>query len=95
MSEIVEADEHLMEFMKAQVKDRKAVIGSIAPSERKAGTTQTDVFTMLVKANEDEGKFKLDEEELVRWTLFFFFWKPYSACDADWQYLHYAVCWSW
>jgi hypothetical protein len=75
MKDIVEADEHLMEFMKTQVMERKAVIGSIAPSERKAGTTQTDVFTMLVKANEDEGKFKLDDEELVRWTFpqsFFF-----------------------
>ena len=66
MTEIVEADEHLMEFMKTQVKERKAVIGSIPPSERKAGTIQTDAFTMLVAANEDEGgKFKLDDEELV------------------------------
>ena len=70
MKEIVEADEHLIEFMKAQVMERKAVIGSIAPSERKAGTTQTDVFTMLVKANEDEGKLKLNDEELVRWAFF-------------------------
>ena len=45
MAEIVEADEHLMEFMKAQVKERKAVIGSTAPSERNAGTTQADAFT--------------------------------------------------
>ena len=77
MTEIVEADKHLMEFMKAQVRERKAVIGSIAPSEQKASTTQTDAFTMLVEANEDEGgKFKLDDEELVRWTspsIFFFF----------------------
>ena len=67
MSEILEADEYLMEFMKSQVTERKAVIGSTAPSERKAGTIQSDAFTMLVKANEDEGgKFKLDDEELVR-----------------------------
>ena len=73
MSEILEADEHLMEFMKTQVRERKAVIGSTAPSERKAGTIQADAFTMLVRANEDEGeKLKLDDEELVRWTLFFF-----------------------
>jgi hypothetical protein len=76
MTEITEADEHLMEFMKVQVRERKAVIGSTAPSERKAGTTQTDAFTMLVEANEDEaGKLKLDDEELVRWTFLqpFFF----------------------
>ena len=68
MSELLEADEHLMEFMKSQVRERKAVIGSTTtPSERKAGTIQADAFTMLVKANEDEGgKLKLDDEELVR-----------------------------
>ena len=72
MSELVEADEHLMEFMKTQVRERKAVIGSTAPSERKAGAIQADVFTMLVKANEDEGgKLKLDDEELVRTELSF------------------------
>ena len=70
MKEVLEADEQLTEFMKAQVRERKAVLGSTAPSEQNASTTQTDVFTMLVKANEDEGgKFKLDDEELVRWTL--------------------------
>jgi len=66
MTEIAEADEHLMEFMKSQVRDRKVVIGSTAPSERNTGTTQTDAFTMLVEASEDEGgKFKLDDEELI------------------------------
>ena len=96
MSEIAEADEHLMEFMKTQVTERKAVIGSTAPSEHKAGKQlQADVFTMLVKANEDEGaKLKLDDEELVR-TVNLFYQKLYSACNADWQYLYYAVCWSW
>jgi hypothetical protein len=77
---------NLMEFTEAQVKERKAVIGSTAPSERNAGTTQTDAFTMLVKANDDEGgNFKLDVEELVRWTVLqpFFFFGLYSACDAD------------
>ena len=96
MSEIAEADEHLMEFMKTQVRERKAVIGSTAPSEHKAGKQlQADVFTMLVKANEDEGaKLKLDDEELVR-TVNPFYQKLYSACNADRQYLYYAVCWSW
>ena len=99
MSELVEADEHLMEFMKTKVRERKAVIGSTASGERNAGTIKVDAFTMLVKANEDEGgKLKLDDEELVRWTFlqsFFFFGKLYLAFDADWHYLHYAVCWSW
>ena len=64
MSEIIEADEHLIEFMKTQVRERKEVIGSKALGERKAGD---DAFTMLVEANEDEaGKLKLDDEELVR-----------------------------
>ena len=95
MTEIAEADEHLMEFMEAQVRERKVVIGSTAPSEQQAGAIQTDAFTMLVRANEDEGaKFKLDDEELVRWTLSFFFWF-YSTCDGDWKYFHYAVCWPW
>lgn len=68
MTEIAEADELLMEFIKAQVRERKAIIGSRAPSKQEAAdAAQTDVFTMLVKANEDEGgKFKLDDEELVR-----------------------------
>lgn len=99
MSELVEADEHLMEFMKTQVRERKAVIGSTAPSERKAGAIQADVFTMLVKANEDEGgKLKLDDEELVRTELSFnhlFFRNFTEPAIADWQYLYYAVCWSW
>ena len=70
MTEVLEADEYLIEFMKAQVRERKAVIGSKTPSERKADSIQNDVFTMLVRASEDEsGKFKLDDEELVRWTL--------------------------
>ena len=69
MTETVEADEYLMEFLKAQVKERKAEIGSRAEGERKADTNQSDAFTMLVEANEDEGaKFKLDDGELVRWT---------------------------
>lgn len=95
MSELLEADEHLMDFMKIQVRERKAVIGSTAPSERKAGSIQADAFTMLVKANEDEGgKLKLDDEELVSWNPLFN-WKIFSVCDADWQYLRYVVCWSW
>ena len=82
MTEIVEADEHLKEFMKAQVKERKAVISSTAPSEWDAGTTQADAFTMLVKANEDEGgKFKLDDGELVRTFLQPFFFGDFTHLE--------------
>jgi cytochrome P450 len=67
MIHILEANEHLMEFMKARVKERKAEVGSMAPSDRNANTTETDALTTLVEANEDgEGKFQLDEEEVVR-----------------------------
>lgn len=74
MTEVAEGDEYLMEFMKAQVRDRKADVSSKTPGERKAA--QTDIFTMLVEANEEEaGKFKLDDGELVSssWTFYLFF----------------------
>jgi cytochrome P450 len=52
-----------MEFMKTQVRDRKADVGSKTPGERK---TQSDIFSSLVEANEEEaGKFKLDDGELI------------------------------
>jgi len=66
MTEVAEGDEYLMEFMKAQVRDRKVDVSSKTPGERKADTTQTNIFTMLVEANEEEaGKFKLDDGELI------------------------------
>lgn len=81
MREAVEADGHLMEFMKTQVKERRAEIGSIAPSDRKI---ENDLFTMLVQANEDEGgKLKLDDEELVSPPSLFRNFCFYSECDAD------------
>jgi len=54
-----EAHDKLMVFMESQVAERKL--------ELSAGTgARTDAFTMLVKANEDEGgKYKLDDNELV------------------------------
>ena len=67
MKEVYEADGYLMEFMKAQVKERKAEISSMAPGGRKSGMTEIDAFTMLVEANEEEGgKLKLNDDELVR-----------------------------
>ena len=67
MTHIIEADEYLRKFMKAHVEERKAEIGSMTSSDRNAGMIEADVFTMLVEANEDDGgKFKLDDGELVR-----------------------------
>ncbi|KAF8903942.1 cytochrome P450 [Gymnopilus junonius] len=56
-----EAHEQLMHFMKTQVSERKAEIRSQAESV----DNRHDAFTMLVKANEEEGKFKLDDQELI------------------------------
>ena len=49
--------------MHSQVAERKAEIASGSSSVTEG---RNDVFTMLVKANEDEGgKFQLDEQELI------------------------------
>jgi cytochrome P450 len=60
-----EAHEQLMAFMRSQVAERKAEIasGSSSIRERERGN---DIFTMLVRANEDEGaKFQLGDQELI------------------------------
>lgn len=60
LKEARQAHEQLMNFMQNQVAERKA--------ETRAGITEgkKDVFTMLVKANEEEaGKFQLDDGELI------------------------------
>jgi hypothetical protein len=50
-----------MEFMHFQVAERKAEFASGSSS-----ITRNDAFTMLIKANEDEGgKFQLDDQELI------------------------------
>ena len=52
-----------MEFMHSQVTKRKAEIASGSCDVTEG---RNDVFTMLVKANEDEGgKFQLDKQELI------------------------------
>ena len=50
-----------MHFMKQQVAERRTELrGQTESSKRR------DIFTMLVKANENEsGKYRLDDEELV------------------------------
>ncbi|KIM47101.1 hypothetical protein M413DRAFT_64094 [Hebeloma cylindrosporum] len=57
------AHEQLMEFMHSQVAERKAEIAS-GSSDLPEG--RNDAFTMLIRANEDEGgKFQLDDQELI------------------------------
>jgi len=61
--EINEAQEQLMGFMRSQIAEHKAEI-ALGSSSIKEG--RNDVFTMLVRANEDEGgKFQLDDQELI------------------------------
>jgi cytochrome P450 len=64
LKEFSDAHNELMGFMQTQVAERKAELsgrGLDGPS--KIGD---DAFSLLVKANEDEGgKFKLDDEEVV------------------------------
>ncbi|KAF9051514.1 cytochrome P450 [Panaeolus papilionaceus] len=62
LKKAMEAFDLMTEFMHKQVQDRKRDIQTKDEDE-----LQRDVFTMLVRANEDEGsKFKLDDNELVR-----------------------------
>ncbi|KAF9529864.1 cytochrome P450 [Crepidotus variabilis] len=59
--ELREAHEQIDSFMKAQVRQRKKQV-----IHKDAEITGHDIFTMLVKANEDEdAKLKLDDSELV------------------------------
>ena len=51
-----------MAFMRSQVAERKAEITSGYSSITERGN---DIFTMLVKANEDEGKYQLNDQELI------------------------------
>jgi cytochrome P450 len=52
------AHDRLRTFMYEQVSQRKAVVP--------AGDMRADAFTIMVKANQDESKYKLDDQELVR-----------------------------
>ncbi|KAH9478750.1 Cytochrome P450 monooxygenase 124 [Psilocybe cubensis] len=57
--EVREAHGKLLGFMKQQVAERRAEVRSNSSEGRH------DAFTMLVKANEDEGKLKLSDDELI------------------------------
>lgn len=62
MKEIREAHHKLLGFMKQQVEERRV---EVRASLSEGSDGRHDAFTMLVKANEDEGKLKLSDEELV------------------------------
>ncbi|KAK7044671.1 cytochrome P450 [Favolaschia claudopus] len=54
------ARERLHAFMKEQVADRKAAVAA------ETKDTRTDIFTLMVKANEDESaKYQLEDQELI------------------------------
>ncbi|PPQ65337.1 hypothetical protein CVT26_000052 [Gymnopilus dilepis] len=61
LKESKEAHQQMMHFMQTQVSERKAEI----QSQSEAADNRHDAFTMLVKANEEQGKFKLDDQELI------------------------------
>jgi len=56
-----------------------------------------DVFTRLVAANENDGKYTLSEDEVVRQLTSNLFPLPpvLSPRFADWEHLHADVRWSW
>ena len=64
MQESFEAKRELIKFMHEQVAERKADIN--ARGSDRPVTEESNVFSMLVRASEEEeGKFKLDDSELV------------------------------
>lgn len=56
---LVSAREVLRDYMQKQVRERKAALTDTDGQER------SDVFSLLVRANEEDGKFTLDADELV------------------------------
>ncbi|KAF9485606.1 cytochrome P450 [Pholiota conissans] len=64
--EIRMADAEMRNFMQAQIQKKKAEYRSKGDRVAFRGEDGVDVFTLLVGANEEEdGKFKLDDEELI------------------------------
>ncbi|PPQ69426.1 hypothetical protein CVT24_001475 [Panaeolus cyanescens] len=67
MRRTMEAFDLMTEFMHSQVQERKREIHTKGEED-----LESDVFTMLVRANEDEGsKLKLEDDELVSYALDF------------------------
>lgn len=88
MQQCYEAQQELRGFMREQVAERKADIraGSSAGSG-----SETNAFSMLVKASEDEeGKFKLDDSELVSSVL----WHRSSRLNQFVRLAMFMLCFS-
>lgn len=102
-----EARERLMAFIQAQVAERKNDIrtGKFETQTRSGGIGKVpqrswDAFSILVQANEDEegGKFKLSDEELICVILLSFnnFIRAHVRHDetTDWKRLYHAFRWA-
>ncbi|KAI0064327.1 cytochrome P450 [Artomyces pyxidatus] len=64
LRDLYTAREVLREYMNKQIEDRKAEIrGSFESGAQSTG--KQDVFSLLVRASEEDGKLKLDDKELV------------------------------
>lgn len=61
LQEYYRARETLSEYMAKQIADRKDEIHG----EVEGAAKRQDVFSLLVRANEDNGKLKLDDSELA------------------------------
>ena len=84
-----------MNFMQKQVAERKADIRSQGSAD---SAQDTNAFSMLVEASEnEEGKFKLDDSELVSgsFTIFNDFWLIPAHSLLGRQCVHYAFGRAW
>jgi hypothetical protein len=57
--------------MRAQIAERKAEVWAQPPSGIDKDDTEQDLFSMLVRATEGEGKLRLDDDDLVCLTPVF------------------------
>ena len=80
-----------MHFMKQQVAERRTELRSQTESSKRR-----DIFTILVKANENEsGKYRLDDEELVCHVMSSMGLLLFLTVQKDRQRFRHAVCWAW
>jgi len=78
--------------MLAQIASKKAKIHAQAVAGTLDEGGDNDVFTMLVKANEDEAKVKLSDDELVSKMACLFEYIYQYHMMQDWQRVYYAFC---
>lgn len=89
---LVSAREVLRDYMQKQVRERKAALTDTDGQER------SDVFSLLVRANEEDGKFTLDADELVGISLPCLFLRSIANVLPfpliDWEHIRAFVRWS-